>query len=103
MSQSQEKPEVCFGPFVFNWAKGSLSQGGRPIFLTEGEKSILALLAQNMGGVVSREELSTVGACDNERTTDVRINRLRRKLEVDPSRPIFLQTIRGVGYRLCDH
>jgi|SRR5579883_2638395 len=103
MSCESGETEARFGPFVFNWAKGSLTQGGNPIFLTEGEQRILALLAQNMDDVVSREALSAVGASDNERTTDVRINRLRRKLEADPSRPIFLQTIRGVGYRLCDH
>jgi two-component system phosphate regulon response regulator OmpR len=36
----------------------------------------------------------------NERTIDVQINRLRRKLEVDPSNPVHLQTVRGIGYRL---
>jgi two-component system phosphate regulon response regulator OmpR len=34
------------------------------------------------------------------RTVDVQINRLRRKIEVDPSNPVYLQTVRGVGYRL---
>ena len=36
----------------------------------------------------------------NERTVDVQINRLRRKIEIDPANPVFLQTVRGVGYRL---
>ena len=36
----------------------------------------------------------------SERTVDVQMNRLRRKIETDPSSPVWLQTVRGVGYRL---
>jgi two-component system phosphate regulon response regulator OmpR len=102
-STSGKRSEVHFGPFLFNWEKGSLMRGDQPIFLTEVEQNILGLLAQNINHVVSRDALNAIGMSDNERTTDVRINRLRRKLEADPGRPLFLQTIRGVGYRLCDH
>ncbi|WP_238273244.1 winged helix-turn-helix domain-containing protein, partial [Methylobacterium cerastii] len=41
------------------------------------------------------------GGLAAERTIDVQINRLRRKTEVDPANPTFLQTVRGVGYRLA--
>ncbi|MEH6725871.1 MAG: helix-turn-helix domain-containing protein, partial [Hyphomicrobiales bacterium] len=47
-----------------------------------------------------RHELLGEEADASERTVDVQINRLRRKIEVDPSNPLFLQTVRGVGYRL---
>ena len=47
-----------------------------------------------------REELAGGGSGANERTVDVQINRLRRKIEVDPANPVYLQTVRGVGYRL---
>ena len=40
------------------------------------------------------------GTGANERTVDVQINRLRRKIEIDPANPVYLQTVRGVGYRL---
>ena len=49
---------------------------------------------------------STIGSClqtanaANERTIDVQINRLRRKIEEDPGNPVHLQTVRGIGYRL---
>ena len=36
----------------------------------------------------------------NERAVDVQINRLRRKIETDPANPLFLQAVRGIGYRL---
>jgi two-component system phosphate regulon response regulator OmpR len=49
---------------------------------------------------VQREELAGGGLAANERTVDVQINRLRRKIEVDPANPVFLQTVRGIGYRL---
>ena len=40
------------------------------------------------------------GGTVNERAVDVQINRLRRKIERDPANPLFLQAVRGVGYRL---
>jgi two-component system phosphate regulon response regulator OmpR len=48
---------------------------------------------------VAREELAGASGA-NERTVDVQITRLRRKIEADPANPVFLQTVRGVGYRL---
>ncbi len=52
------------------------------------------------GATVSREALSGAGGAGNERTIDVQVNRLRRKIERDPANPLHLQTVRGVGYRL---
>jgi two-component system phosphate regulon response regulator OmpR len=49
---------------------------------------------------VSREALSSPGASAQERTVDVQINRLRRKIERDPTNPLHLQTARGSGYKL---
>ena len=50
---------------------------------------------------MEREQLAGSGGAAAERTVDVQINRLRRKTEVDPANPVFLQTVRGVGYRLA--
>ena len=47
-----------------------------------------------------REQLAGPEASVGERTVDVQINRLRRKIEDDPGNPLHLQTVRGVGYRL---
>jgi two-component system phosphate regulon response regulator OmpR len=49
---------------------------------------------------VSREALAGPAAGAQERTIDVQINRLRRKLERDPANPLYLQTARGAGYKL---
>ena len=49
---------------------------------------------------MSRETLAGEGGANNERTVDVQINRLRRKIEIDPTNPMHLQTARGAGYRL---
>ncbi|TXM95019.1 winged helix-turn-helix domain-containing protein, partial [Methylobacterium sp. WL122] len=58
-------------------------------------------LAGAHGANVEREALAGAGGLAAERTIDVQINRLRRKTEVDPANPTFLQTVRGVGYRLA--
>lgn len=99
--------EVRFGPFAFRFERGELRRGGEIIRITEREREILALLGQRGGGEVSREELSGGGTAAigpagpiGERAVDVQMNRLRRKIELDPANPSFLQTVRGVGYRL---
>ena len=61
---------------------------------------MLRLLSANPGAIVSREALSGPGGAAQERTVDVLVNRLRRKIEQDPANPIYLQTARGAGYRL---
>ena len=52
------------------------------------------------GRPIARHELATLGGTGSERAIDVQINRLRRKIEADPSNPIYLQTVRGKGYIL---
>jgi two-component system, OmpR family, phosphate regulon response regulator OmpR len=96
-----ETPEfIRFGPFIYRFDRGELRQGEESIRLTEREREIMNLLGQRCGGHVHREELAGSGAAANERTVDVQINRLRRKIERDPANPVFLQTVRGIGYRL---
>ena len=92
---------VRFGPFTFALGKGELRSNGEVVRLTEREREILRILSSAPEGTVPREALAESGSGSNERTVDVQINRLRRKLEHDPSDPQFLQTVRGVGYRLA--
>ena len=92
---------VRFGPFTFAITKGELRANGEVIRLTERERDILRILSVAPDGTVQREALAESGSGANERTVDVQINRLRRKLESDPSDPQFLQTVRGIGYRLA--
>jgi two-component system phosphate regulon response regulator OmpR len=94
------RESVSFGPFVFRFDRGELRRDSEVIRITDREREILAILGQRAGANVAREELAGGGSGLNERTVDVQINRLRRKIEVDPANPAFLQTVRGVGYRL---
>jgi len=91
---------VRFGPFVFRLDRGELRRESEIVRITEREREILTILGHRAGANVPREELAGGGEGLNERTVDVQINRLRRKIEVDPANPVHLQTVRGVGYRL---
>jgi two-component system phosphate regulon response regulator OmpR len=91
---------VRFGPFTFNTERGELREGDEAIRLTDREKDMLRLLCAGAGEIVTREALAGSAAAANERTVDVQVNRLRRKIERDPANPAHLQTVRGAGYRL---
>jgi two-component system, OmpR family, phosphate regulon response regulator OmpR len=78
----------------------ALPAGDDPIRITEREREMLRLLSANPGAIVSREALSGSDGAAQERTVDVLVNRLRRKIEQDPTNPVYLQTARGAGYRL---
>jgi two-component system, OmpR family, phosphate regulon response regulator OmpR len=95
-----EKAVVRFGRFAFSLERGELRAGDETIRITEREREVLRLLSANPGAVVSREALSGSGGAAQERTVDVLVNRLRRKIEEDPANPTYLQTARGAGYRL---
>ena len=92
---------VTFGPFAFRIDRGELRRDDVLIRITDREREILTILAAAGGANVEREQLAGPGGAAAERTVDVQINRLRRKTEVDPANPVFLQTVRGVGYRLA--
>lgn len=98
--EAAPEPDVIrFGPFRFRADRGELRRDDEIVRITDRERDILAILAARAGETVPREELS--GGTDfNERTVDVQINRLRRKIEDDPGNPLHLQTVRGAGYRL---
>ena len=64
------------------------------------EKIILEKMINNPGKTFSREDIGQLINLDKERSIDVIITRLRKKIEIDPKKPKFLQTIRGVGYVL---
>jgi two-component system phosphate regulon response regulator OmpR len=94
------KDEIRMGPCVFNISRGELKRDDEPIKLTERERDLMRLFAQRIGVPVPRHELSSDDSTGSERAIDVQINRLRRKIEADPSNPVFLQTVRGKGYIL---
>ena len=97
---SPKVEQIVFGPYTFHLAKRELKRGGEQLKLTDREQEILVIFAERAGDTIPRHELVGSDSEVGERTIDVQINRLRRKIERDPSNPIWLQTVRGVGYRL---
>jgi two-component system phosphate regulon response regulator OmpR len=91
---------VRFGEFVFHIGRAELRKGDEVIRLTDREREMLAVLATTPGETVPRMVLAGPGGTVNERAVDVQINRLRRKIEHDPTNPLIVQTVRGAGYRL---
>jgi len=97
------REEIRFGPFSYNAGRGELKNGDSLVRLTDREKQILSIFAEQPGATVPRHKIVGDDSGLGERTVDVQINRLRRKIESDPGNPIYLQTVRGIGYRLaCD-
>ncbi len=95
--------EIRFGPFIYDPKRGELKNGEAPVRLTDREKQILRTFAEQPGATVPRHKIVGDDSGLGERTVDVQINRLRRKIEKDPGNPLYLQTVRGIGYRLaCD-
>lgn len=92
--------EIRMGGSLFLPLRGELKCNGEMVRLTAREKEILQIFAASPGKTFSRFELSENDGSGRERSVDVLINRLRRKIEPDPAVPVYLQTIRGAGYAL---
>jgi two-component system phosphate regulon response regulator OmpR len=92
--------EVEMSGLVFNAARGELKSGDERVRLTDAELQLLTALAARAGEPVSREELAQITSAGMERSVDVQVTRLRRKIEPNPKEPIHIQTVRGIGYRL---
>ena len=95
------RDEIRMGDFTFHVGRGELKRKDESIKLTERERDLLRLFAQRPGHAdrparAGQRRLST----GSERAIDVQINRLRRKIESDPTNPVYLQTVRGKGYIL---
>jgi two-component system, OmpR family, phosphate regulon response regulator OmpR len=88
------------GPCVFDPTRGTLTRKGKPVRLTSSEAALLQFFAANVGRAFSRGDLCARLGIALERTIDVQVTRLRRKIEEDPKLPLYLQTVRSVGYVL---
>lgn len=100
-SEDEPSEEIRMGDHNFHPARELLLNDDGPVRLTTTEASLLRILAENLGRVMSRQDLAQ--SCDisgGERTIDVQVTRLRRKIEPDPRSPRYLQTVRGRGYVL---
>jgi two-component system phosphate regulon response regulator OmpR len=92
--------EVRMGDCVYDPERGQLKRKGKPVKLTSSENALLQLFAANAGRSFSRADLCARLGVALERSIDVQVTRLRRKIEEDPKLPLYLQTVRGVGYVL---
>ena len=98
--------EIKYGNLTVNFFKHEASLDGRPLGLTEVELKLLGVLVKEPGRVFSRAELidKALGYSFEgfDRTIDVHILNLRRKLEPDPSHPRYIKTVYGAGYKLSE-
>lgn len=90
--------KLHFGACVFYVDRGELKNEGETVRLTSGERELLRQFAASPGKPISRSDIAS--GAEGSRAVDVQINRLRRKIEPDPSNPVYLQTVRGSGYIL---
>lgn len=97
---TEPRQPTVFGPFRFDPSAGRLTRDGEPVYLTAAERRLLAILIEADGQPVGRDRLSRGLDTTGDRAIDVQVTRLRRKIEADPRRPAYIQTIRGVGYAL---
>jgi two-component system phosphate regulon response regulator OmpR len=92
---------IRLGKWTLDLDRGELIAGHERVVLTSVEHTLMKALASKKGEVVSREELAALCEMNsNERTIDVQITRLRKKVEEDPKLPRHIQTVRGKGYVL---
>lgn len=92
--------EISLSGLVFDPDRSLLKDDKRTIRLTESETQLLLILASKVGEAVSREDLAPNPDAALDRSIDVQITRLRRKIEPDPAKPVHILTVRGIGYRL---
>ena len=104
-SRERLVPRLVRGDLVMDLEKHEVSADGREVRLTPIEFKLLQALMEFPGRVFTRDQLlAHVYAFDEaavvDRTVDVHIGKLREKIRDDPSRPRYIQTVRGVGYKL---
>jgi two-component system response regulator MtrA len=104
-TESPSRPELreTYGDLTIDRSSMVVTKAGTPLALTPTELRLLLVLSARPGQVFSREQLlSAVWEHDylgDSRLVDASMQRLRAKIEAVPARPVYLQTVRGFGYR----
>jgi DNA-binding response OmpR family regulator len=102
---AEPEPTMRFGPLEIDSAARGARLHGEELALTQREFALLAFLARHPGRAFTREELIEqvwqYSFYTDTSTVTVHIRRLRAKLEADPERPRFIETVWGVGYRFA--
>ena len=102
-------PQVLhLGPIRYDLERGEMLEGQELIRLTATEAALMRIFSNQPGETITRADLVSLlnrdkvgGEPVQERAVDVQITRLRRKIEVNPKQPRYLQTVRGAGYMLA--
>ena len=96
---------VDFGKFQLDLNAHRLSKEGETVALTSGEFDLLSILVRHPNKVLDRDRildlLTGAERSPFDRSIDVRVTRLRSKIEADPSAPVYIKTIWGKGYMFC--
>lgn len=99
-------PPLVYGPLVIDADQHRVTLEGKPIQLTGKELTLLSLFARHPGHSFTRGELLDRVWGEEfdgyDHTVNTHINRLRNKIEADPAKPRFIQTVWGVGYRFAE-
>ncbi len=105
LRRAQDRPvsdgPLSLGRCAFDPERGELVCDGEPVRLTEAEGALLRQRARTPHEPVERMDLANSAVDPSGRAVDVQVTRLRRKIEADPKAPRYLQTVRGIGYRLA--
>jgi len=102
--RSQGRPALRHGELMLDADAFQASLRGEPLVLTLSEFRLLEAFMSHPGRVLTRESLlnhlKTQGEIVVDRVIDVHVGKLRRKIEPDPANPRYIETVRGIGYRL---
>ena len=98
--RNDEKRIITFDNIKINLNKLLIIKNDTEYKINSTEKIILEKMINNPGKTFSREDIGKLTDLDKERSIDVIITRLRKKIEIDPKNPKYLQTLRGAGYVL---
>ena len=105
-ANSAEQRKLEFPGLELDLLRRQVSLEGTPVELTAKEFEVLALLAAHPGRVYSREQIMqhlwNGDFFGEARAADVHVQHIRRKIEADPKSPRYVQTVRGIGYRLAE-
>ena len=96
----EQKRIIKFSNVEIDLNKSLIIRENEDFKINNTEKTILEKMVNNPGKIFSREDIGKLINLDKERSIDVIITRLRKKIEMDPKNPKFLQTLRGSGYVL---
>ncbi len=104
LKKSEGEENTRFGPFIFNQKSKNLYKNDVPVHLTTSEQNLLKCFCKSPNTPFSREDINySLGGNMEIRSIDVAIARIRRKIEIDQRYPIYLQTVRGIGWMLQTH